>query len=130
VTSGNIVHGIPEGYVLLSPLPLPRIVVHVDPESVQPQLLKVLRQVGYQSDDKPFADLSSPERTMVKVFHYMLTRAVDRGPLPWGQAGHYEADLDSESRLSALIEANSEARVPVARQQVRLVDRRRDIGEL
>jgi hypothetical protein len=75
---------------------------------VQPQLLKVLRQVGYQSDDKSFADLSSPEHTMAKVFHYMLTCAVDRESLPWGQAGHYEADLDGESRLSALIEANSE----------------------
>jgi BR serine/threonine kinase len=101
-------HGLPEGYVLPSPVPLPRIVVPVDTGSVQPQLLKVLRQVGYHSDEDLLSDLGSAEHTMAKVFHYMLTRAVDRASLPWGQAFRAPSDCEADSSLSELIEANSE----------------------
>jgi BR serine/threonine kinase len=76
--------GLPDGYVLPAPLPLPQISGRIDPSSIQPQMLKVLRQIGYSSDDELFADLNAPGHTMAKVFHYMLTRTVDRASLPWG----------------------------------------------
>jgi hypothetical protein len=45
---------------------------------------------------------------MAKVFHYMLTRAVDRASLPWGQAFRATEEIDEVNLLSEAIEANSE----------------------
>jgi BR serine/threonine kinase len=94
---------LPEGYVLPTPLPLPQISAGIDPASIQPQMLKVLRQIGYSSNDELFADLNAPGHTMAKVFHYMLTRTVDRASLPWGEAhrGHVSEQPSELSFVNA-----------------------------
>jgi hypothetical protein len=84
--------GLPDGYVVPSPLPLPSLQDPIEPGSVQPQLLKVLRQIGYATDDELAVDLLATGQTMAKVFHYMLTRHVDRVALPWENGRHFDDD--------------------------------------
>jgi BR serine/threonine kinase len=81
--------GLPDGYILPAPLAPPQIQAAIDPSTIQPQLLKVLQQIGYDSDEELFGDLNREEPTMAKVFHYMLTRTVDRASLPWTSAHHF-----------------------------------------
>jgi BR serine/threonine kinase len=84
--------GLPEGYILPEPLAPPQIQAAIDPSTIQPQLLKVLQHIGYESDEELFSDLNRQEPTMAKVFHYMLTRTVDRSSLPWTAAHHFEGE--------------------------------------
>jgi BR serine/threonine kinase len=89
---------LPPGYILPTPLPLPSLHAPIDVAAIQPQLLVVLRQIGYQSDEELKEELMSEGPAMAKVFHFMLTRVVDRSFLPWHEKPPVEAvdgELDS-----------------------------------
>ena len=89
--------GLPDGYIVPTPLPLPQINDPIAPDSIQPQLWKVLMQIGYTSEDELKEDLLSQGQTMAKVFHFMLTRQIDRSLLPWEEAKHYQVEgIDNE----------------------------------
>lgn len=98
---------LPQGYIVPVPLPLPHIDEPIDPDEIQPQLLKVLKQIGYKNDEELVEDLKSKGQTMAKVFHYMLTRQTDRSQLPWEKARHYdiEADMGKEEMLPEIPDA-------------------------
>jgi BR serine/threonine kinase len=74
---------LPPDYVLPTPLPLPSLRAPVDISSIQPKMLVVLRQIGYQNDEEVAEELMSEGPSMAKVFHFMLTRVADRSFLPW-----------------------------------------------
>lgn len=80
---------LPPEYILPTPLPLPTIDESIDPSKIQPQLLKVMKQIGYKDDQELINDLKEPGHTMAKVFHYMLTRQTDITSLPWETASHH-----------------------------------------
>ena len=82
--------GIPNGYILPSPIPLPHLIDPVDPNTLNPQILKTLRQVGYPSDEDLRRDLTSHDHTMAKVFCYMITRSAKLEHLPWDSAQHHK----------------------------------------
>jgi BR serine/threonine kinase len=77
--------GLPAGYVLPTPLPLPSLRGGIEVSSIQPKMLQVLRQIGYQSDEELANELASDGPAMAKVFHFMLTRVFDRDFLPWSE---------------------------------------------
>ena len=80
---------LPPDYILPTPLPLPTINECIDPSEIQPQLLKVMKQIGYKDDQELANDLKEEGQTMAKVFHYMLTRQTDIASLPWETASHH-----------------------------------------
>lgn len=80
---------LPEEYILPTPLPLPLINESINPSDIQPQLLKVMKQIGYKDDQELANDLKEEGQTMAKVFHYMLTRQTDIASLPWETSSHH-----------------------------------------
>lgn len=108
---------LPPNYILPTPLPLPTIKDSIDPSEIQPQLLKVMKQIGYKDDQDLANDLKETGQTMAKVFHYMLTRQTDMASLPWETDSHYNHHLRhqpsqpiSESQSSQDNSMNSEVK--------------------
>ncbi|OHT17606.1 hypothetical protein TRFO_00863 [Tritrichomonas foetus] len=81
--------GLPIGYILPSPIPLPQLNEAVDPKSLNPQIYKTLMQIGYTTDEELNNDLQTNNQTMAKVFHYMITGSVKLEHLPWNDAQHH-----------------------------------------
>ncbi|OHT08702.1 putative CAMK family protein kinase [Tritrichomonas foetus] len=87
---------LPPDYILPTPFPLPHIEDPIDPSTIQPQLLKVMQQIGYKDDKELAEDLTCSGHTMAKVFHYMLTRQTDQTALPWEEAHHFHMTCQPE----------------------------------
>jgi serine/threonine protein kinase len=85
-------------YVLPAPLPLPLIVEPIDPATLDPAVLTVLRGIGFSSDEEIAEQFAVVGFSMGKVFYSMLSaRSVDS--YPWDgeavEAVHSEAFMAS-----------------------------------
>jgi hypothetical protein len=83
---------LPQGYILPALLAPPQIQAAIDPSMIQPQLLKVLHYISYESNEEDFSDLNRQEPTMAKVSYYMQTPTFDRSSFPWTPAHHFEGE--------------------------------------
>lgn len=77
---------LPFEYVLPSPLPFPSFLEPINPETIPSDIIDVFHKIGYQKDDELFADLTSNQHTMAKVFYFMLTGKPSLENLDWSQA--------------------------------------------
>lgn len=79
---------LPFGYILPSPIPIPKLFDRVDPTKINENIFKTLKQIGYESDEELRHDLTSDDNTMAKVFYFMLTHSLKLEDLPWDQSNN------------------------------------------
>jgi BR serine/threonine kinase len=79
---------LPPYYELPCPLPLPILNDPIDPTNVHPDLILILLNIGYASEEEIRAELDFPGSTHAKVFYQMLCERRLGTPLfemlPWG----------------------------------------------
>ena len=75
--------GIPRRFACPTPLPMPSVMSPIEPGNVDEEVLRLLRQVGFRSDEELFADLRSHEGNLAKVFCIMLANRMDMDTVPW-----------------------------------------------
>ena len=73
----------PDNYVFPKPIPLPFLPDPIDLSTVDPNVYKILTQLGYSSEDEVKSELSAPTHNMAKVFYSMLMNQVSLRSLPW-----------------------------------------------
>lgn len=76
-------HGLPPGYVIPAPLPLPQLTSPVDIHTVDPQFIRLLTNIGFKTRDELEQDLQSQDHTMAKVFLHILKRSAKLEQIPW-----------------------------------------------
>jgi hypothetical protein len=64
-------------------MPIRKIVTPIAAVSIDADILRMLRQIGYSSNEELINDLATPEPTMAKVFHAILTKNYDKASFPW-----------------------------------------------
>jgi BR serine/threonine kinase len=79
--------GLRADYRVPAPLPLAGDAAPLDPAAVPPEVLALVRQIGFADEAELQADLAAPGRSMAKVFVAMLTAQIDLEALPW-EAAH------------------------------------------
>ncbi|OHT00552.1 hypothetical protein TRFO_07869 [Tritrichomonas foetus] len=80
---------LPPEYPLPVPLPLPSLRDPIDPSTIEPFILSILKAIGYASEDDVKKELLEDHQTMAKVFYHMsVTRMSIEG---------YEWSDDDES---------------------------------
>ena len=95
--------GIPNNYIIPTPLPLPLLTDPVDTSNLHDSVLKNLQRIGYTNRDELLHDLSSNEHTMAKVFHFMLTNRTSLAQLPWDSAHQsYKINSNNISAMKSL----------------------------
>ena len=79
--------GLPEGYTLPTPLPLPRLddPMHVLPENQS--AFKIIKRIGFENLT---ALLEEETTNMAKVFFHMMTQPFDPESLPWDSSSNVE----------------------------------------
>jgi BR serine/threonine kinase len=86
--------GLPGGYIVPSPLPIPIIPEEIDIESVSEDLLTILKSIGYNSDEDILNELRSPHHSNAKIFYQMfyekLTGQTFLELLPWAGGERHE----------------------------------------
>ena len=75
--------GLPEGYKVPKPLPLPYNIGPIDPETVDQSLISILRSIGYSSDKDIYDEFRSETTTKAKIFYLMYNRLVSLQSIPW-----------------------------------------------
>jgi hypothetical protein len=55
----------------------------LDPSSIAPEMLELLRRIGYADQEELAADLRSPSHTFAKVFYSMLTTRAAYDRIDW-----------------------------------------------
>ena len=75
---------IPPDYVFPAPLPPPLITESVDPASLSPSIISVLRQIGFNNDEELREELTADRSTMAKTFLFLMLRRLSFDSLPWG----------------------------------------------
>jgi BR serine/threonine kinase len=76
--------GLPPGYVLPTPQPIPALIEPIDPEALEQSTLDTMIKFGYESRSELFEDLLSKEPTIAKVFVAIHTnRLPGLDDLPW-----------------------------------------------
>jgi len=84
--------GLPDGYHLPKPLPLPYHIDPIDLNKVDSTLLNIFHSIGYKDDEQINQELVAPGRTMAKVFCLMYNRLVTLQSIPW-------PDLSTEDQI-------------------------------
>ncbi|OHT12374.1 hypothetical protein TRFO_17862 [Tritrichomonas foetus] len=74
---------LPYDYISPTPIPFPNFIQPVDPTKVSPEIIDILRKIGYNDDSELAIDFASPTHSMAKVFYYMLTTRVSFDQLDW-----------------------------------------------
>jgi hypothetical protein len=74
---------LPRFYHCPTPLPLPREVAPIDPATVEPEVIETFHQLGYDSNEELFEDLSSESISMAKIFYLILSNRISLDHLPW-----------------------------------------------
>ena len=67
---------LPEDYVTPTPIPFPNFIEPIDPNTVSPEIIDILRKIGYSDDEELAMDFASPTHSSAKVFYHMLTTSV------------------------------------------------------
>ena len=96
---------LPKFYTFPSPLPLPVVLEPIDPATLEPETMDVLRQLGFDENELE-DELRSNEQNMAKAFVYMLTKTVSFDSLPWnfeesGTQGIQDSIVDHELVLGS-----------------------------
>jgi BR serine/threonine kinase len=78
--------GVTDGYTLPRPIPIHWDRTPVRAADVDSETMKVLRDVGYHSDEAIVRELQSTELSMAKVFYAMYKREQSIAELPWSTA--------------------------------------------
>lgn len=88
--------GLPETYIVPSPLPIPMMNEPMSPELIDEGFLTVLRGIGYDSDEEIYSEMMSSEHTHAKVFYEMFNGDVSVASLPWQEDDevYHAADED------------------------------------
>jgi BR serine/threonine kinase len=76
---------LPPNYNCPAPLPFPIAIEPVQIETIDANLLETLHNIGYDQNEKLFADLRSTETTRAKVFYLALSNQMSMSMLPWQQ---------------------------------------------
>jgi hypothetical protein len=66
----GFLYGLPDGYTIPTPFPLPSITVPID-APIDPEFFVTLQAIGYTDDDEIISELLSTEPTRAKVFFQM-----------------------------------------------------------
>lgn len=74
---------LPDDYVTPTPIPFPNFVQPIDPSTVSPEIIDLLRKIGYNDDQEIFQDFLATTHSKAKVFYYMLTTRVSFDQLDW-----------------------------------------------
>jgi BR serine/threonine kinase len=69
--------GLSVGYELLRPIPFSQFSIPIEMESLAPDVLAALRQIGFRDNDELRASLASSENTMAKVFVSVMTTTLN-----------------------------------------------------
>jgi BR serine/threonine kinase len=77
---------IPAEYICPSPLPLPSFQCPLDYDSISPEIIDLLRRIGYRDDEELKADFANSSQTMAKVFYFMLSSQISIGELHWEES--------------------------------------------
>lgn len=77
--------GLPDEYIVPSPLPMSSFGSPVDLSTVSPDVVDLFHKIGFH-DEEIAAELSSPYHTTLKLFHHMLTSHVGFDQLDWSHA--------------------------------------------
>ena len=77
---------LPSEYVIPTPLPIPSLLEPIEPSTVTDDVLDVLHKIGYTNDQELFADLTSNQHSMAKVFCYMLASKLSLEQIDWSQS--------------------------------------------
>ena len=91
--------GIPRRFACPTPLPMPSIMPPIDPETVDPNVLQLLKQVGFRSDEELAEELRSQDGNLAKVFCIMLANRMSMDTVPWPtepKDGDEQALVDSD----------------------------------
>ncbi|OHS95142.1 putative CAMK family protein kinase [Tritrichomonas foetus] len=93
---------IPFEYTMPRPLPLPSFKDPIDPSTVPPEIIDVLRKIGYYDEQELAADFATDQHTMAKVFYFMMTSRVALDQLDWSQSVSMgeEPDINDEIMLN------------------------------
>lgn len=75
--------GLPNGYIIPSPFPMPENHEPIDISTINPSILKFLHGIGYLSNEEIKSELESTEPNMAKSFVILLTRKISIKTLPW-----------------------------------------------
>ena len=75
--------GLPQLYMVPTPLPIPLITEPINPQTVDQNVINVLRQIGFTNDEELLHDFTMTGHSMAKVFYQMLTTHVSLASLPW-----------------------------------------------
>jgi BR serine/threonine kinase len=76
---------LPPDYVLPRPIAMQCMDGPLDIAAISPDLIDVLRKIGYKDDGELAADLQAPGHTMAKVFYFMLTTRFSLEVIDWSQ---------------------------------------------
>ncbi|OHT13636.1 hypothetical protein TRFO_16192 [Tritrichomonas foetus] len=74
---------LPDNYTVPSPLPIPLMTEPMDPSTLDPAIMPILKHIGYSSDAEINDEFLAPEHTTAKVFYMMFKRNVSYESLPW-----------------------------------------------
>lgn len=75
--------GLPDGYIIPAPLPIPSISDPIDFSKVPAALLDVLKAIGYRGDDEIKREFENSESSPAKLFYWMFFRLSSPVDLPW-----------------------------------------------
>jgi BR serine/threonine kinase len=92
---------IPPEYIFPSPLPVPSFHAPIDFATISPDVLDVLRRIGYRDDQELREDFSAACQTMAKVFYFMLTSQISIEQLSWDES---VATVDDEAIMMGPVE--------------------------
>ena len=74
---------LPEDYVVPTPLPIPMMNEPIDPNTLDPAIIGILRNIGYDSDEEIYKEFERPTHSTAKTFYMMFKRNIAFDSLPW-----------------------------------------------
>lgn len=91
----------PEGYIFPRPLPHPPLDAPMDIQD--PEFFKLLKNVGYESDEQIKEELTSEGPTSAKLFHGLYSRRTDLTSLPWSSSPPDAASDPLHTEVGSLV---------------------------
>ena len=85
--------GLPDNYIVPTPLPIPLLNEPIDPSTIDPKIIGILKNIGYGSDEEINAEFTSPTHTNAKVFYMMFKKSIAYDSLQWPGA---DSDPDNQ----------------------------------
>lgn len=73
----------PQGFVFPTPFPEVSIPDPIDPNSISPDIMGILKQIGFDNEEDLRQELIASQTTEAKQFLFMMLRRVSFDTLPW-----------------------------------------------